>query len=210
MDVDLGIAGIVDVETTGFAAGTDEVVEFGLVLFSFSRERGRIVEVVDEYCGLREPSRPIPWGAVRVHGITTETVRGMRLDRPRVEQMLVRTEFLVAHNAGFDRSFVAPLFNACAQKPWCCSMRGIDWKGRGFSSRSLQNLLREHGITVTRAHRAADDARAVLELLAQRADYFPELLVSGRVAGTVLRAGGRPGAGDSEREAAAGLALLQD
>lgn len=177
--VNVKIAGIVDVETTGFGA-KQEVVEFGLVLFSFDAATGRIGEVVDEYSGLREPGRSIHPAATGVHGLTMDMVRGKQLDHARVEAMLDRAELLIAHNAGFDRGFVEGLFKEVSSKPWCCSMWGIDWKGKGFASKGLQNLLQDHGIEVECAHRAGTDVKALLALLSCREGYLSELLNSAR------------------------------
>lgn len=161
----LGIAGMVDVETTGLSHRYDEIVELALILFAFDRETGKILGVVEEYAGLREPSVPISAEASSVHGITWEMVRGRRLDESRIERMLRRAEFLVAHNAVFDRGFVIRLFPVAARKPWLCSMRNVNWHRFGFSSTALQNLLQYHGIVTGSAHRGAADARATLELL---------------------------------------------
>jgi DNA polymerase-3 subunit epsilon len=176
--VSSGIGGIIDVETTGFGADRHEILEFCMLMFSFDWNTGRVIEVVDEYCGLREPSRPISPGACRVHGITNDLVRGKHLNHPRIAAMFERVELLIAHNAAFDRSFVERLFPVVREKPWCCTMRGINWKGRGFRSRALQSLLGDHGIEVTGKHRAGEDARAVLALLSYSEDYLLELLAS--------------------------------
>ncbi len=68
----LGYAAIVDVETTGFSHSNDEVVELGLLLFSFDRATGAPVEIVAEYNGLRDPGRPIPPDATKQHGARFE------------------------------------------------------------------------------------------------------------------------------------------
>lgn len=101
-----GIAGFVDVETTGLSPRYDEVVELALVLFAFDRQTGGIVGIVDEYVGLREPGRSIPRDASEVHGLTMDGVRGCCLDCGVIERLIARAEFLVAHNASFDRGFV--------------------------------------------------------------------------------------------------------
>src|SRR5690606_18833404 len=157
-----------------------EIVELALVLFAFDRATAEILGIVDEYVGLREPAKPIPPEATAVHGITLDHVRGKRLDDARIITLVERAEFLVAHNAPFDRSFVARLYPHASAKVWLCSMRGIDWRGRGFYSRGLQSLLRAHRIDVARAHRGEDDVKAALRLLATRnaagEPYFRELL----------------------------------
>jgi DNA polymerase-3 subunit epsilon len=169
----------VDVETTGFGQ-TDEVVEIGLVLFAFERRSGQVLEIVDEYAGLREPDCAMHPGALGVHGLTSDHLQGMRLDVVRVEDILLRTEFLIAHNASFDRRFVVPLFPIAGMKPWYCSMSGVDWKAKGFQSRGLQSLLSQHGIEILQAHRAVEDAKATLTLLSRQQEggrtYLHELI----------------------------------
>jgi DNA polymerase-3 subunit epsilon len=155
---------VVDVETTGLGR-SDEIVEIGLVLFAFEQQSGQVSEIIEEYDGLREPTCAIHPGALCVHGLTMDYLRGMCVDAMRVEDILSRTQFLIAHNASFDRRFVVPLFPSAGTKPWYCSMSGIDWRAKGAPSKGLQNLLSWRGIEVLRAHRAVEDARATLELL---------------------------------------------
>lgn len=165
VEPDCAVAGFIDVETTGLSPRFDQVVEFALVLFSFRMETGEITGTVDEYVALRDPGRPIPPGAMAVHGIRDADVRGRELDPRRIRSLMDQAEFLVAHNAGFDRSFVAPMFREAREKPWYCSMNHVPWRQLGFRSRGLQSLLRDHGIRVERAHRGGDDVKATLRLL---------------------------------------------
>ena len=176
----VGMACFVDVETTGLCSRTEEVIELAICLFEYSKETGEIVRMVDRYVGLREPSVPISYGAARIHGLKLKDLCGKQLDCARIEAILHTAEFIVAHNASFDRGFVTRLFPISSRKHWLCSMSGINWKGKGFASRGLQNLLRDHGITAGQAHRAEDDVMATLRLLARRGSdgrwYFAELL----------------------------------
>lgn len=177
---DLSVSGFVDVETTGLSRARDEVVELAILLFAFRPTTGEIVGVVEEYSGLRDPGRPIPPGVSSVHGIRDQDVRGKRLDHRRILSLIGEAEFLVAHNASFDRAFVERLYPESGEKPWLCSMNGVPWKRLGFGSRGLQHLLRAHEISVTRAHRGADDAKASLRLLAstdrEGSQYFKHIV----------------------------------
>ena len=110
IDPSFGLAGFIDVETTGLSPYTDEIVEFAMVLFAFDRTESSIVGVVDEYVGLREPGRNIPPQATRVHGITDADVVGQQLDHAKIKQLIQQAEFFVAHNASFDQGFVTRLF----------------------------------------------------------------------------------------------------
>jgi DNA polymerase III subunit epsilon len=178
----LGIAGFIDVETTGLNSNFDEVVELAIILFAYERETGHIVGIVEEYVGLREPSKPISPGATRVNGITMDEVRGKVLDDEKIIGMIERAEFLVAHNASFDKGFVCRIYRNAKAKLWICSMRGINWYEKGCNSRGLQNLLLTHGIKVANAHRADADVKAALRLLSllgpNGKSYLAELLPS--------------------------------
>ena len=173
-------AAFVDVETTGLSPARDEVIELAAVLFRFHRGSGEVLGVLDEFSGLREPSRPIPAAAIAVHGITDADVRGRVLDHARAVGLLARADLLVAHNAPFDRGFLARLYPDLAVKPWLCSLRDVDWRRRAVVSQRLQDLLALHGLQPDTAHRALADCRAALELLTVRgpdgATYFQEML----------------------------------
>ncbi len=175
-----GLAALIDVETTGFSPRWDEVVELALILFAFDRAAGGLLGIVEEYVGLRQPTQPIPAQVVAVHGITDDMVAGRRLDDARVRQLLDRAELLVAHNAAFDRGFVAALYSESRAKPWLCSLHDIDWRGCGAVSAKLPDLLRAHGIAGAGAHRGLVDGRATLDLLACRgrdgSTYFQQML----------------------------------
>ncbi len=171
-----GLAGCIDVETSGLNPQYDEVVELAIVLFSYCPES--ITGIVDTYSGLREPGVPISMDAYSAHGLSGEHLKGKRLDETRIEAMIKQADFLVAHNAIFDRSFTSTIFHFAARKQWYCSMSGINWNG----GKSLQKLLADHSIDPGRAHRALYDARAVINLLSHRASsgrtYFAEMIKS--------------------------------
>lgn len=179
------LGGVVDVETTGLSPYRDEIIEICIVLFKYDLSSGRISGVLEEYVGLREPSCIIHPSASRVNGITMRDVQGQDLDYKRVTQMIEQASFLIAHNAPFDRGFITRLFPQAANKRWYCSMSGIDWRGKGFPNRRLQDLLYHHGINVYRAHRASDDVQATLELLSfcqqDGTTYIQELLLERRL-----------------------------
>lgn len=175
-----GKAAFIDVETTGLNPAHEEIIELAITLFAFNHESGKIMGIIDEYIGLREPSCPISRGAFMVHRINKEAVRGMVLDQLKVESLINQADFLIAHNAGFDRGFVGKLFPIALTKSWYCSMNGIKWYQKGFPSKALQKLLTAHQIRVDLAHRAGADVHACLMLLSimdQNGNtYFQEMI----------------------------------
>lgn len=174
------IAGVVDVETTGLDPATDELIEIAIILFTFRPQNGELIHRLDSYVGLREPTKAIPPEATAIHGLTARDVAGKSLDLKRLKSLIQQAEFLIAHNAEFDQGFLAPLLPSVISKTWLCSMRGINWYEKGYSSQGLQNLLAAHSITVARQHRAYDDANAMMRLLtypgANGITYLYELL----------------------------------
>lgn len=202
---DLQYGAFIDVETTGLDPSYDQIIEMAVVLFAFRPGTGEILGIVDTYSGLQEPTVPISPGAQRVHGIRLQDVRGKRLDRDRIQSLLSRADILIAHNAKFDRGFVQRLFPEVAKKPWYCSMSGIDWYGKGFRSKGLQQLLRAHRIRPGKAHRALDDAKAAVTLLGRGnpKPYLKELLERG---GPTSRRSPAPARAPLEKSASTRLA----
>jgi DNA polymerase-3 subunit epsilon len=175
-----GIAGYIDVETTGLSAKKDQIIEFAIALICYEKSTCKIIGIVDSYCGLREPTVPISPEASSVNGIYMHDVKGKDLDYKRINELLDKADFFISHNADFDRKFVMALFPSVVEKDWLCSMNGIDWLGKGFYSKSLQYLLSMHGICPSSAHRASGDVESAIKLLACSADnknsYFSELI----------------------------------
>jgi DNA polymerase-3 subunit epsilon len=90
-----------DLETTGFIAGVDRIVEIGAVRFVDGVPDAR-------FCTLIDPKMDIPEAASRVNGISNDMVYG----KPTIERLLepfaefCGDDILVAHNANFDFQFL--------------------------------------------------------------------------------------------------------
>jgi DNA polymerase-3 subunit epsilon len=157
---------LLDTETTG-AAGHDEVIELAVAVIRVDADTGRFAGLHGHYRGLREPRVPISAGALAVHGITMQAVRGHALDEAACRSLLQPCAAIVAHNISFDRSMMGRLWPWTRDLPWRCSCWGFDWRSIGAPNRRLQSLLAHFGIDPGSAHRAGSDVKAMHALLQQ-------------------------------------------
>lgn len=156
---------LVDVETTGTNSQTDEIIELAMVPFTYTLD-GMVVETMDHFSSLREPSIPIPDEVIAITGITNEDVRGHSIDPAEVEDFIEPASLIIAHNAGFDRRFLERFTDGFIRKPWACSMSQIPWQAEGLEGTKLAYLVMGFGLFHD-GHRATDDCLATLEIMSR-------------------------------------------
>ncbi|GAA2828674.1 exonuclease domain-containing protein [Crossiella cryophila] len=156
---------VVDVETTGFAAGRDRVIEIAVVQLD---AQGAIT---GEWCTLVNPRRDL--GPQHIHRITTREV----LPAPTFEQITgdlvtrLAGRVLVAHNLTFDARFLNAELTAAGVLPppealdGLCTMT-LAPRYLTTDRRNLAACCAAAGIPLTNAHSALHDARATAALLA--------------------------------------------
>lgn len=175
-----------DVETTGLEHRNHSVIELAMQRFR-ADEHGRIVDVGPPFRWLEDPGVPIPPEITALTGVTDAAVAGRRICDAEATSLILDADFVVAHNANFDRPFVEARLPAAAGRPWICSMRDVDWRARGFEGRVLSHLLAQVG-WFYEAHRADADVTALLHLL-DHAPIGEKRTVLAEAVGTGARAG---------------------
>ncbi len=142
---------VIDVETTGFSAVTDRVVEMACVLVDGNA-------IVETWSTLVDPRRPIPLYATRVHGITDEDVLGAPGFEFAQRQLhrRCRGRTVVAHNAAFDLRFLPAL----QRMPSLCTVR--------LARRAFPRAPNHRNQTL-RAYLGMDDDSDVARFAAHRA-----------------------------------------
>lgn len=146
-----------DLETTGFIAGVDKIVEIGAIRFVNG-------EPESTFCTLIDPKMEIPEAASRVNGISNEMVSG----KPTIDRILepfaefCGEDILVAHNANFDFQFLASdvvRLETPAPKgvvlDTCNMARKVI---PGLPNYKLGTLVQHLNIESTNFHRAEEDA----------------------------------------------------
>ena len=154
----------VDVETTGLDPTKHEIIELGMIPFSYLSD-GLICDIGPPFEQFQEPSSPIPPTITRLTGINDAMVAGQRIDVDAVRALVDRASLVIAHNASFDRRFLERLSDAFVLKPWACSMSQVDRIEEGHEGVKLAYLAAGAGFFYDR-HRAVHDCRAAIELLA--------------------------------------------
>lgn len=157
---------LLDFETTGLDAANDEVIEIGMVKFTYS-DPGKVTAVVDIFSSFNQPSKSIPPEITALTRITDEIVKGHRIDANALSSFVSDADIVIAHNANFDRKFAERTWSVFAEKCWGCSANEIDWRKHGFDGSRLGYLLAGTGY-FHEAHRAVEDCQALLEILSRR------------------------------------------
>ncbi|PCJ51112.1 MAG: DNA polymerase III subunit epsilon [Gammaproteobacteria bacterium] len=176
-------AAVIDLETTGLDPKTEEIIEIGLLIVSFTNEEGFIeVEFSDNQ--LQQPSRPITEEITNITGITNEDVEGRAINWQQLEDELTSVDLIICHNAYFDRNFMelqSPdhFSRLIKSKAFGCSSRGINWAALGFEGAKLEYLNLKMGFFYE-GHRALVDCWATLNLFIQKPVAFDELKISVR------------------------------
>lgn len=155
---------MLDVETTGLDTRRDEIIELAMIKFTYLPD-DRIARITDIYSSFNEPDTPIPAEITELTGITDEMVLGHRIDPDAVTAFASDAVIIIAHNASFDRKFSERYWPLFQQKAWACSATEVDWRKHGFDGSRLGYLLAGAGL-FHQAHRAVDDCRALIEILA--------------------------------------------
>jgi DNA polymerase III epsilon subunit-like protein len=157
-----------DVETTGFAPADDRIIEIAWVLFADGQP-------ISSHTSLVDPRRPIPMRVTEMTGLDAQALRGqprLRALAPKIVAAIAQVPMVVAYNAPFDRRFVsAELARAgqvLPQVPWVDALalaRDADKRvASGKGAFALASSCARHGVLLSQAHRALDDARACGEL----------------------------------------------
>lgn len=153
-----------DLETTGFNAKSDKIIEIGAV-----RVKNNVIQ--DEFCTFVDPKIPVPERITEVTGITSDMVKGAPTEDIAIKNFIdfcKDSPVLVAHNANFDVSFIKAVTKRL----------GIDFSFTYVDtvpmSRALIMSIKNHKLdTVAKFlkipefnhHRASDDARALAYIL---------------------------------------------
>ena len=163
-------AAIVDVETTGLSPREDEITEIGILQFCY---RGLERPVITKSFGaIQQVSKALTPEIQKITGLCDDTLQGEKIAWAGVRKILAGVDYVIAHNAAFDRSFLkravlpdgSKLFDGMEVR-WACSRVNIDWEEKGFKTTALNYLACDHGFLNPFAHRALFDCAITYKLI---------------------------------------------
>ena len=182
MNSDMRFCSILDTETTGLDHNKDEIIEIAVRKWIYHKREHYLIRPVEEYSGLNEPERnEISEAITELTGITKEDVKGKKINWEIVSSMIGESDFVLAHNAGFDRPMieaVQEVSKISASKIWTCSFKQVNWAQMGFLSSKQELLSIFHGFYYS-GHRALNDIDALANLIMQ-GDYLKEILANAK------------------------------
>lgn len=159
-----------DTETTGVFYKDDEVIQICMLPFIYAQDpvtrHYTVIGVYPPYVGFKEPSEPLTQEIIGLTGITMDMLKGQNLDIEHIETILEKTDFVIAHNAAFDRPFAHDISKKFSENKWACSMSNVPWRDLGFESLKLTHLASDLGFYFE-PHQADKDCLAGLAILAQ-------------------------------------------
>ena len=160
---------VLDTETTGLDPNTCKMIELAAVQYHVETKTvlGSIQTLIYNHENPCESINNISVAALEaardLHGPYYDTLR----------HMAQTSDYIVAHNAEFDKGFVDKAIGDLG-KPWICSKKDLRFPRAG-KSRRLGHLAYDHGIPVLNAHRSLDDVNILVSLLGV---LTPEELIS--------------------------------
>jgi len=158
-----------DVETTGISFENDRIIQLALRPVFVNRSSFKISKLAGIKLLYNDPGVEISDEITALTGVTTDDVRDQKIDWSWLASIIERVDFVICHNAKFDRNFVMRhLQEVDIPEPstiWSCSLRQINWDSACRGSHSLEVLCVWHGFYY-QAHNAGRDVDALIHLLA--------------------------------------------
>jgi DNA polymerase-3 subunit epsilon len=170
---------VLDVETTGLNSDRDEVIQIAMRPFFVSPTTGEVSGVKKSIEYFQEPSKPLDPIITQITGFVDSDLKGKSIPWDKVAAILSKCQFVICHNASFDRQWVdKAIANSGHTVPsdiiWCCSMSQVDWSNVCRASKALEVLCAWHGFYYD-SHNATADVDATLHLL-RKEDYMKTML----------------------------------
>lgn len=159
----LGTWAVIDIETTGIHASTDEIIDLGFLQFEGTK-------LLRSYSSLVRPENQVSSFITKLTGISNEQLKKAPLwSSVETELHSLESHSLLAHNANFEESFLKRYFDKIlhpnGRETYHDSMFYLALLFPEASTLNLEYFINLLGIAEKEEHRGLADARDLLKTL---------------------------------------------
>lgn len=165
---------VVDVETTGLAAGIDELIEVAGI-------RVRNNEIIEELDQLIRPQHVVPFHIEELTHITNDMLQSCPTLQEVKDKILnfIGDDLILGHNVTFDIKFLIASLQALENRDYIDTLKLSRRLHPEFSSHKLTDLVAHYKL-YQNTHRAIDDCRATKQLYDVYKEEFNQQLIKQR------------------------------
>ncbi len=157
-----------DVETTGLSFDSDRVIQLCVRPALINKITFEVSALAKSKTYYNDPGFPLTEEIQKLTNITDSDLKGESIDWDWVHSTIERADFVVCHNASFDRGMIEKELIRAGHKTtesiWACSMSQVFWRDFCRPSRALEVLCAWSGFFYD-SHQAANDVDAMIHVL---------------------------------------------
>lgn len=159
----LGLWAVIDIETTGIHAGTDEIIDLGYYQFEGTK-------LIRTFSSLVRPQNQVSSFITKLTGISNDQLQKAPIwDQTLPDLLTLEAHSLLAHNANFEESFLKRYFDRIpspnGRESYHDSMFYLALLFPEASTLNLEYFINLLGIADKEEHRGLADSRDLLKTL---------------------------------------------
>lgn len=161
---------ILDLETTGLDLTQNQVIEVGAILYSVKHQT--VLQQASTLFPVKENPQEHT-NKIKAEATKSFNPFEIEYNYKWLDDMVFQSDYLIAHNADFDKQWLITKGHNYSYRPyeknWLCTLNDFIWPHNSKPS-NLINTALNHGIGVTKAHRALSDCQLIAELFDRTED----------------------------------------
>lgn len=131
---------IMDIEPSHITPEKGSLIALSMLKAKYSPSAKRVVSIIDSFIAYDEPEEPFDECITEITGITESDLKNQHIDADIIKSWLSGSDFILCHNAEFDRAFFEKRFSNECHHHWVCTLRDLDWSGVPPRRRALTEL----------------------------------------------------------------------
>jgi DNA polymerase III subunit epsilon len=172
---------VIGAETKGKNPKHAKLIELSVVVLEIEKESWDVSSVLEQHNWFQDPEEEDAFSDafIAATGITQEMVAGKSIDSRAFEDIIDSVDIFIAYNAGYVRPVLQEQFPNLENSIFACVRNQIDWSSKGYESRSLSHLTKDH-FWYNDSLRMQDRVGVLVKLLSEKSEgqevsYLQEL-----------------------------------